>query len=78
LHKEKLHELDSSPNIAKRHQIEEDEMVRACHPYGGENRNAQRVLALKPYRKQQLGRPRRQWKYNIKIDLKETIWDYSS
>jgi len=42
---------------------------------GGENINAQRILAVKPQRKRQLGRPWRQWKYNIKIDLRETVWD---
>jgi hypothetical protein len=29
----------------------------------------------KPEGKRPLGRPRRRWVYNIKIDLKEIVWD---
>jgi len=37
----------------------------------GESRGEYRVLAGKPERKRPLGRPRRRWEDNIKIDLKE-------
>jgi hypothetical protein len=37
----------------------------------GEKRNANRILVGKPERKRPLGRPRRRWVDNIKIDLRE-------
>jgi hypothetical protein len=39
-----------------------------------ETRNAYRILAGKPEGKK-LGRPRRRWVINIKIDLKDIGWD---
>jgi hypothetical protein len=41
----------------------------------GENRNAYRILVGKPEGKRPLGRPRRRWVYNIKVNLGETGWD---
>jgi hypothetical protein len=41
----------------------------------GETRNAYRILVGKPERKRSLGRPRRRWVDNIKIDLREIEWD---
>jgi hypothetical protein len=41
----------------------------------GENKNAYRILVGKPEEKTSLGRPRRRWVHNIKIDLKEIGWD---
>jgi hypothetical protein len=38
----------------------------------GEGRVAYRVLVGRPEGKRRLGRPRRRWEYNIKMDLKET------
>jgi hypothetical protein len=38
-------------------------------------RNAYRILVGKPEGKRPLGRPRRRWKDNIKIDLRETVLD---
>jgi hypothetical protein len=49
-------------------------MVRACST-NGEKRNAYRILVGKPNGKRQLGRPRRRWMDNIKIDLSEIGWD---
>jgi hypothetical protein len=44
--------------------------------YGvGEKRNAYRILVGKPEGKKPLGRPRRSWEDNIKIDLREIGWD---
>jgi hypothetical protein len=37
----------------------------------GETRGVYRVLVGKPERKRPLGRPRRRWKNNVKIDLHE-------
>jgi len=42
----------------------------ACSAYGGEERHIQ-VLVGKPERKRPLGRPRRRWEDNIKMDLQE-------
>jgi hypothetical protein len=41
----------------------------------GEKRTAYRILVGKPEGKRQLGRPRRRWVDNIKMDLRETGWD---
>jgi hypothetical protein len=40
----------------------------------GEDRGVHRVLAGKPEGKRPLGRPRRRWEYNIKMDLQEFGW----
>ncbi|KAJ4442482.1 hypothetical protein ANN_04068 [Periplaneta americana] len=41
----------------------------------GESRNAYRVLVGKPEGKRPLGRPRRRWEDNIKMDLREVRYD---
>jgi hypothetical protein len=41
----------------------------------GANRNACRILLGKPEGKRPLGRPRRRWVENIKMDLREIGWD---
>jgi hypothetical protein len=40
----------------------------------GEKRNAYRLLMGKPEGKRQLGRPRRRWVDNIRMDLGEVGW----
>jgi hypothetical protein len=40
----------------------------------GETRNAYRLLVGEPEEKRPLGRPRRRWADNIKMDLRER-WD---
>jgi hypothetical protein len=40
-----------------------------------ETRNAYRILVGKPEGKRPLGRPRRRWVDNIKIDLRVIEWD---
>jgi hypothetical protein len=45
-------------------------MGRACST-NGENRNAYRILVGNPEGKIPLGRPRRRWVDNIKMDLRE-------
>jgi hypothetical protein len=42
-----------------------------CRTYG---RGAYRVLVGKPEGKRPLGRPRRRWEENIKMDLQEVFW----
>jgi hypothetical protein len=40
----------------------------------GEKRNAYRLLVGKPERKRPLGRPKRRWVDNIRMDLGEVGW----
>jgi hypothetical protein len=40
----------------------------------GEKRNAYRIFVGKPQRNRPLGRPRRSWMDNIKMDLREIRW----
>jgi hypothetical protein len=42
----------------------------------GEKRNAYRLLVGKPEGKRMLGRPRRRWVDNIRMDLVEVGWGY--
>jgi hypothetical protein len=49
-------------------------MGRACST-NGEKRNAYRILVGKPEGKRPLGRPRRTWVDNTKMDLRETGCD---
>jgi hypothetical protein len=49
-------------------------MSRVCST-NGVTRNAHRILVGKPEGKRPLGRPRRRWVNNIKIDLREIGWD---
>jgi hypothetical protein len=48
-------------------------MGRACSTNGAK-RNAYRILMGQPERKRPLGRPRRRWVDNIKMDHKEIGW----
>jgi hypothetical protein len=49
-------------------------MGRACRTNGAK-RNTYRILVGKPEGKRLLGRPRRRWVDNIKMDLREIGWD---
>jgi hypothetical protein len=49
-------------------------MGRACSTIGGDE-DAYMLLVGKPEGKRPLGRPRRRWVDNIKIYLREIIWD---
>jgi hypothetical protein len=55
------------------YQIDKNEMVGACSTYG-ERRGSCRVLVGIPEGKRPLGRPRRRWEDNIKMDLREVGW----
>jgi hypothetical protein len=73
LHNEELHDLYSSPSIIII--IKSRRMMWAGHVARmGEKRNAYRLLVGKPEGKRPLGRPRRRWLDNIKMDLLETGW----
>jgi hypothetical protein len=48
-------------------------MSRACSTYG-EKRNVYMILVAKPEGKRPLGRPRRRWEDNVKMDLTEIDW----
>jgi hypothetical protein len=69
LHDEELHNLYSSPNTIR--MIKSRRIRWAGHVARmGEKWNAYRILVGKPEGKRPLGRPRRRWVENIKIDLK--------
>jgi hypothetical protein len=70
LHNDELHGLYSSPNIVR---VSKSRRMRwAGHVARmGEGRGAYRVLVGRPEGKRPLGRPRRGWEDNIKMDLGE-------
>ena len=80
LHNEKLHDLYSSPSILR--VIKLRRMRWAGHvTHVGEKRGVYRVSVGKPEGKRPLGRPRRRWEDNIKMDLEEVgcgVWTGSS
>ena len=55
--------------------IEKNEMGGACDAYGAGERGVQGLVG-KPKGKRTLGRPRRRWEDNIKMDLQEVggLW----
>jgi hypothetical protein len=70
LHNDELHDLYSSPNIVR--VITSRRMRWAGHVARmGAGRGVQRVLVERPEGKRPLGRPRRMWEDNIKMDLRE-------
>jgi hypothetical protein len=73
LHRKELHDLYSSPSIIRI--IKSRRMRWAGHVARiGEKRNACRLLVGKPEGKRPLGRPRRWWVANIRMDLGEVGW----
>jgi hypothetical protein len=67
---EELNDLYSLPNIVR--VVNSRRMRWAGHVARmGEDRVAQRLLVGKPEGKRPLGRPRRRWENNIKMDLQE-------
>ena len=70
LHNEELNDLYPSPNIVR--VIKSRRMRWAVHVARmEEGRGVYKVLVVKPEGKRPLGRPRRRWEYNIKMDLEE-------
>ncbi|KAJ4430807.1 hypothetical protein ANN_19398 [Periplaneta americana] len=74
LHNAELQALYSSPDIIRN--IKSRRLRWAGHVARmGESRNAYRVLVVRPEGKRPLGRPRRRWEDNIKMDLREVGYD---
>jgi hypothetical protein len=70
LHNDELHSLYSSPNIIR--VIKSRRMRWAGHVARmGEGRGVYRFLVGRPEGKRPLGRRRRRWEDNIKMDLRE-------
>ena len=70
LHNEELRDLYSLPNIVR--VVKSIRMRWAGHVARmGEGRGVHRFLVEKPEEKSPLGRPRRRWEDNIKMDLPE-------
>ena len=68
LRNEELNDLYSSPNIVR--VIKSRRMKWAGHvAHMGEERGVYRVLVRKPEGRRPLGRPRRSWVNNIRMDL---------
>jgi hypothetical protein len=73
LHNEELHNLYSAPSIIR--------MIKRRMRWAGhvasmeEKMNAYRILVGKPEGKSPLGRLRRRWVNNNKMDLREIEWD---
>jgi hypothetical protein len=73
LHNEELRDLLSSPSIIRI--LKSRRMRRAGHVARmEEKRNAYRLFVGKSEGKRPLGRPRRRWVDNIKVDLLEIGW----
>jgi hypothetical protein len=70
LHNEELHGLYSSPSIVR--VIKVRRMIWAGHTARiGEVRGAYNILVGRPEGRRPLGRPKRRWEDNIKMDLRE-------
>ena len=75
MHNEELNDLYCSPNIVR--VIKSRRMRWAGHVARmGEERGVYRVLVGKPEGKGPLGRPRRRWVDNIRMDLQEVGCGY--
>jgi hypothetical protein len=73
LHNEELHDLYSSPSIIRI--IKSRRMRWAGHVARmREKRKAYRLMVGKPEGKRPLGRPRRRWMDNIRMDLVKVGW----
>ena len=74
VHNAELHALYSSPNIIRN--LKSKRLRWAGYVARMEKfRNAYRVLVGKPESKKPLGRPKRRWEDNIKMDLREVGCD---
>jgi hypothetical protein len=73
LHNEELNDLYSLPNIVR---VVKSRRMRWAGYVArrGEDRGVHRVLVGKPEEKRPLGRPRRRWEDNIKMDLQVSLY----
>jgi hypothetical protein len=73
LHNEELHNSNTSPNIIR---VIKSRRIRwAGHAARiGEERNVYSILVGKAEGKRPLGRTRRRWVYNNKMDLRDMGW----
>jgi hypothetical protein len=73
LHNEELNDLYSSPNVIR--VIKSRRLRWAGHVARMvEERGAYRILVGRPEGRRPLGRPRRRWEDNIKMDIREVGW----
>jgi hypothetical protein len=73
LHNKKLHDLYSSPSIIRIVTVMRMRWVWHVARMG-EKRNVYRLLVGKPEERRPLGRPRRRWLDNIRMDPVEVGW----
>jgi hypothetical protein len=74
MYSEELNDLYSSPNIIR--VIKSRRLRWAGHVARmGEQRGAYRILVGRPEGRRPLGRPRRRWEDNIKMDIREVGWE---
>jgi hypothetical protein len=73
LHNEELNDLYYSPNIFR---IIKSRIMKLAGHVGrfGERKGLYGVMVGKPEEKRPLGRPRRRWEDNIKMNLQEVCW----
>jgi hypothetical protein len=70
LYNEELHKLNTSPNVIRAVKSRRIRSVRKVERVGNMG-NAHKILIGKPEWKRHLGRPRRRWEDNIRMNLKE-------
>jgi hypothetical protein len=75
LHNEELNDLYSSPNII---QVIKSRRMRLAGNVArmADKRGAYRILVGRPEGRRPLGRPRRRWEDNIKMDFREVGWGH--
>jgi hypothetical protein len=75
LHNKELYALYSSPNIIR---VTKSRRLRWAGLVArmGERRGAYRALVGKSEGRRPLGRPRRRWEDNIKMDLRDAGWGH--
>jgi hypothetical protein len=75
LHNKELYALYSSPNIIRVIKSRKLRWARYVTRMGA-NTGVYRVLAGKHKGRRPLGRPRRRWEDNIKMDIREVVWGH--
>jgi PAS domain-containing protein len=74
LYNEELHDLYSSPSIIRIMKSRRMRLAEHVARMGEKKNNEYRLLVGKPEGKRPLGRPRRRWVDNIRMDLVEVEW----